>query len=317
MVTEKIYEQAWKADTFTFPAAYSFRLAPGTLDELLRQTDYVQSTPDLPPTTLLEMERFPSLQREVEVIKQRFLEQGYGFCVVTGLEPAFFSRARAVQRGTFYLLGTMLGTPLVQNIQGETLIEVSDKGQSMKTGGRYHDTKEGGSLHTDSPQFPHPPDYLGLLCYHPGKIGGKSKLVSAYTVHNYLRERCPDLLPVLYEPFHFDKRGDVLSGESPTTLAPIFLVQGEEREFRFRYLRDYIDQGQQRVQQPLTYRQQAALDALDQLLEDETLTVQTELQAGQILLNNNNTVVHGRTAFEDWPEEERKRIMLRLWIQKN
>lgn len=314
MLTTKIIDRAWDATTFTDPAVYSFFFPPGTIDELVHHHDYLESILVDLAASRLEMERFPSLQEKVKKIKYQFLEGHSSFCLVDGLPPNLFTRS--AQRGAFYLVGRMLGTPLVQNKEGEILVEVSDKGQSMKTGGRYHDTREGGSLHTDSPQFAKPPDYLGLLCYHPAKRGGKSKLVSAYTIHNYLLEQHSDLLPILYQPFHIDKRGDFKQGESPTTFAPIFTYEEEKRKLTFRYLRDYIDQGHERVQQPLTVEQRAALDALDALLEEEALIVQTDLQAGHMMFNNNMTVIHGRTAFEDWPEAERKRIALRLWIRK-
>ena len=31
-------------------------------------------------------------------------------------------------------------------------------------------------------------------------------------------------------------------------------------------------------------------------------------------LVHNHTILHDRTAYEDWPEPERKRHLLRLWI---
>jgi hypothetical protein len=31
-------------------------------------------------------------------------------------------------------------------------------------------------------------------------------------------------------------------------------------------------------------------------------------------LVHNHTILHDRTAFEDWPEPERKRHLLRLWL---
>lgn len=54
---------------------------------------------------------------------------------------------------------------------------------------------------------------------------------------------------------------------------------------------------------------------MDQLLEDPRLAVLTALQAGDMLFNSNNTVIHGRTAFEDWPEAERQRVLVRLWVR--
>jgi hypothetical protein len=39
-----------------------------------------------------------------------------------------------------------------------------------------------------------------------------------------------------------------------------------------------------------------------------------ELQPGDIQLVHNHTILHDRTAFEDYPEPERKRHLLRLWL---
>jgi hypothetical protein len=39
-----------------------------------------------------------------------------------------------------------------------------------------------------------------------------------------------------------------------------------------------------------------------------------ELQAGDVQIVHNHTLLHDRTAFEDWPGPERKRHLLRLWV---
>ena len=39
-----------------------------------------------------------------------------------------------------------------------------------------------------------------------------------------------------------------------------------------------------------------------------------ELQPGDIQFVHNHTILHDRTAFEDYPEPERKRHLLRLWL---
>ena len=39
-----------------------------------------------------------------------------------------------------------------------------------------------------------------------------------------------------------------------------------------------------------------------------------ELQPGDIQLVQNHTILHDRTAFEDYAEPERKRHLLRLWL---
>jgi hypothetical protein len=39
-----------------------------------------------------------------------------------------------------------------------------------------------------------------------------------------------------------------------------------------------------------------------------------ELQPGDIQIVHNHTILHDRTSFEDWPDAERKRHLLRLWL---
>jgi hypothetical protein len=39
-----------------------------------------------------------------------------------------------------------------------------------------------------------------------------------------------------------------------------------------------------------------------------------ELEQGDIQILNNYAVLHARDEFEDWPEEDRHRHLLRLWI---
>ena len=95
----------------------------------------------------------------------------------------------------------------------------------MKTGGRYHQTREGGSYHTDSPSM----EYICLItlaCYFvfdPAKIGGTSKFLSAYSIHNQtVYKKIEYLLEQLYNKFHFDKRGEFKENESPTVFRIYF-----------------------------------------------------------------------------------------------
>ena len=45
------------------------------------------------------------------------------------------------------------------------------------------------------------------------------------------------------------------------------------------------------------------------------LLYRTMLEPGDLQFLNNRTVMHGRTAFEDFDEVDRKRLMLRLWLK--
>ena len=57
-----------------------------------------------------------------------------------------------------------------------------------------------------------------------------------------------------------------------------------------------------------------ALDMFDDLANDAELRLDMELRPGDMQFLHNHTCLHDRTAFVDWPEPERKRHLLRLWL---
>ena len=170
----------------------------------------------------------------------------------------------------------------------------------MKTGGRYHQTREGGSFHTDSPQWTRVPDFIGLCCINPAKKGGESKFVSAYKIHNEMLKTHQDYLSILYEKFHFDKRGEFVDGESPTVFEPIFKF--EKNFLKCRYLRNYINDGHKIQKLPLNNKQVEALDYFDEIIHAETNAAEYNLLKKDIVFFNNNRIIHGRTSFEDFDD---------------
>ena len=52
----------------------------------------------------------------------------------------------------------------------------------------------------------------------------------------------------------------------------------------------------------------------DALAEDPALNMQMSFQPGDMQWVHNHTMLHDRTSFEDWPEPERRRHLLRLWL---
>ncbi len=213
----------------------------------------------------------------------------------------------------FTLTSKILGELIIQNIKQEKIIEIKDVGKSMKTGGRYHETKEGGSHHTDSPQWKNVPDYLGLFCVHNAKKGGTNLFLSAYTIHNRILQERKDLLDIFYEKFYFDKRGEFKDGESPTVFQPIFELKN--KKLFFRYLRNYIDAGHDIQNQPLSQPQKDALAYLDNLMRRDEMIMRYDLKPGDMVFSDNHRIIHGRSPFEDYDDQNLKRIMLRTWIR--
>ena len=53
---------------------------------------------------------------------------------------------------------------------------------------------------------------------------------------------------------------------------------------------------------------------LDEILPDPRFCYSMELERGDMQIVNNYVVIHSRTNFEDFDEPERKRHLLRLWL---
>ena len=196
----------------------------------------------------------------------------------------------------------------MQNAAGHLLGHVRDMGRSSDDpAARIYQTRERQTHHTDSS------DVVGLLCLKTAKSGGLSSLVSSTTIFNEMRRRRPDLLRILLEPIETDRRGEIPEGAKPYFNIPVFnwhagLVSAI-------YQRQYIESARRLPGVgPLSLQQIEALDLLDRLANDPALNLSMELKPGDIQLVHNHTILHDRTAFEDWPEPERKRHLLRLWV---
>jgi len=212
--------RTWNKASFGSLKDNTYSLGSQTLGELRQSRQMFQGDIDGYDTTPgYDVSMLPKLEQDITRFCRESLDHGPGFFLIDRLSE--FSGVE--QKNIYLVIASVLGNLLVQNKQGERIVEVKDKGATMQGGGRYHQTKQGGSLHTDSPYTSEIPDYLGLLCIHPSKEGGLSRLISAHTIHNRLLQLHPQILKVLYQPFHFDKRGgEFIPGEDSTTFEPIF-----------------------------------------------------------------------------------------------
>ena len=240
---------------------------------------------------------------------QRILDEvlnGRGFVLIRALPVGRWTRREAAI--AFLAIGVHLGNLRMQNAEGHLLGHVRDLGRSSDDPNtRIYQTRERQTHHTDSC------DVVGLLSLHAAKAGGLSNLVSSTTIFNEMRRRRPELLKVLLEPIETDRRGEVPEGCKPYFTIPVFNYH--DGLVSAIYQRQYIESARRFPGvAPLSPLQIEALDLLDELANDPKLNLMMELQPGDIQLVHNHTILHDRTAFEDYPEPERKRHLLRLWL---
>lgn len=231
---------------------------------------------------------------------------GRGFVLFRGLPVERWSIAEAA--AAFFGIGAHLGSARSQNGKGHVLGHVRDLGlASNDPTVRIYQTRERQTFHTDSC------DVVGLLCLKTAKTGGDSALVSSVTLFNEMRRRRPDLARLLFQPVATDRRGEVGDGEKPYFEIPVF--SWHDGLLSAIYQRQYIDSAQRFPDAPrLTPTMVEALDMFDALTDDPALHFTMRLEPGDIQLVHNHTILHDRTGFEDWPEPEKKRHLLRLWL---
>jgi hypothetical protein len=232
--------------------------------------------------------------------------RGRGFVLLRGLPVRRWPQRLSEQ--VFAGLGRHLGTALSQNAQGELLGHVRDMGlRSTDPQVRIYQTAERQTFHTDSC------DIVGLLCLQVAREGGQSALVSSTTIWNELRRQRPELARLLLQPVATDRRGEVPAGAMAYFEIPVF--NWFDGQMSVIYQRQYIDSAQRFADAPrLTPAMVQALDAFDALANDPALHFLMTLQPGDVQLVHNHTLLHDRTAFTDWPEPERRRHLLRLWL---
>ena len=293
---------AWRGPEMRAAGGWELRLSAAEIEEIDRAVAAI----DRP---LIEVGReafpLPALGPKLARLRRELLE-GRGFFLLRGLPVARMGRERAA--AAFWGIGAHFGSARSQNARGHLMGHVRDLGlHSSNPAVRVYQTRERQQFHTDSV------DIVALMCLQPARSGGLSSIVSSVAVHNEIVRRRPDLARALYEPFFTDRRGEVPEGMKPWFALPVFNRIGGE--LTTIYARRYIESAQRFAEVPaLTETQREALDLFDSICESSRFRLDMAFEAGDMQFLCNHVILHDRTAFEDWPEPERRRHLLRLWL---
>ena len=293
---------AWRGREMVAQDVWEYRLTEAEVAEV----DAAVAAIDRP---LIEVDReafpLPALGPKLAGLRRELLD-GRGFFLLRGLPVRRMSREEAV--AAFWGIGAHFGSARSQNAKGHLMGHVKDMGlHSSDPNVRVYQTRERQLFHTDSV------DIVALMCLQPARFGGLSSIVSSVAVHNEMAQSRPDLAAELYEPFFVDRRGEVPEGMKPWFTLPVFnRVDGELTTI---YTRRYIESARRFEEVPaLTPKQVEALDLFDSLCNSDEFRLDMAFEAGDMQFLCNHVILHDRTAFEDWPEPERRRHLLRLWL---
>ncbi len=247
----------------------------------------------------------PRLGPRLKAIRRDILH-GRGFALLRGWP----STDRTIEQNAivFRGIGAHLGEAVSQNAKGHVLGHVANLGLDYRDPTtRGYQTTADLKFHTDGA------DIVGLLCIRPSRTGGLSRLCSSTTVWNEVVRRRPDLARVLAQPFCFSRVGEVRPGQPRYFRSPIF--QPCAGRMIAVLIQSFIHKAQAFDEVPrLTPEQIEALELVNTLAQDPGIRLDMDFRPGDMQFLCNHTVFHSRTSYEDWPEPERRRHLLRLWL---
>ena len=295
---------AWEPEALGDSDDWCYRLTPADTAELARAVEGVERR----GIDIVDMTRadfpLPRLGGLLADIRRELLD-GRGLAVLRGLPVADWGRRAAAV--AYFGIGHHLGEPISQNAAGHILGHVKDYGKSYDDPvARGYQTSAQMGFHADHA------DYVGLLCLRTAKSGGASMLASSVTLYNRMLAARPDLAAVLTQDFYWTRHGEVPPGAPPWYRQPVFAF--EQGYFSARGASSYIRkaQGLPGVP-PFTAAQLEAMALFQSMVRDCAASI--DFEQGDIQFLHNHVILHTRTAFEDWPEPERRRHLLRLWLR--
>jgi len=256
---------------------------------------------DISPHTF----RLPTLSRRLAASLHELLE-GRGFFMLRGLPVERYGMAEAAV--AFLGIGAHLGNFRSQNAGGHLLGHVCNLGLDIRQPTtRYYQTDRELDFHSDSC------DVVGLLCLRTARSGGESRIVSAVTIHDEMHRRRPDLWRQLFHAFPTDRRGEVPQGMQPWFDLPFFnwhagRLSTHGSQYVFRAQETFPEARR------LTAAELEAFAFMKSLCADPDMHLKIDFSPGDMQFLYNHHVLHARAEFEDWPEPERRRHLLRLWL---
>jgi hypothetical protein len=232
------------------------------------------------------------------------LGEGSGVALIRGMDIERYNVQEL--KMALQVIGNHMGLVGPQEGRPKSIGEVRDVNPVDKS----HYYHQGGPL----PMHMDPVDVAGLLCIREAKHGGSSRIVSSITVHNEILKSHPDLLAILYRGYRQRRRDHRRNGGPKLTdfYCPVFAEL--EGDVVCNYLPRPILLTAQEGLVEFSREEREALEILDRTAAREDLCLKMDFQPGDIQFVNNRHIMHGRDDYEDHPELERRRLLLRLWV---
>lgn len=299
----------WNAEIASHAALWSVEMDDAVIDELQALT---KDTNDLDAVIegyqpgMFKLDAIDSLAKRL----RKIIDREIGFCHVK-LEDA--SR---LSDGQLRLLYLMLSLQLGEHCgHYKRLHEVKDQGYDYrKVPVSVSKTKSYAPLHTDCTLRVANPDVIALMCMRPAMQGGESLVINSSLVYDKIKKNHAEIVETLHGDFYrlpvtpWDRKF-----EGEWNKFPVFAFD-QSGAIEFRYMRYWLEEGYRELGVDMSETQKNALDILDAHLDTAEDVVVIPLSRGDILYCNNRYVAHSRKNFENSPDVNEQRLLLRMWL---
>lgn len=231
------------------------------------------------------------------------LNAGRGFAVIGGFPADRFDYDESLL--AYGGLAAYLGRIVVQNYEGQVVVDVIDKGIPYDHKSRGYGSNKLLPFHTDGA------DYAGLLCLGEAAEGGRSLIASAAAIYNEILRTRPDLMETLLRGFYHHRRGQHDPGENPLSAERVPVFGFRNGLLHCCYNRNPIEWARKEGV-ALSAEEIEALDYLDSLCARSEYQLSMGLRKGDLQFINNYLILHSRTEYRD--DATHRRHLVRLWM---
>ncbi len=296
----------WTGADLEVDRSWEYLLTDQHLEELGRA---LMSVSDRPLSRIARDDfHLPTLGGVIRSIGNE-IRDGRGFSLLRGL-PVDRYEYEELER-LYWGLCSHLGTGVTQNSDASLIHYVTDGRLRPNQGLRGVGSPKKSGLHVDLA------DCVSLLCVRQAPDEPMSWVASSTRVFNEFVERHPEHLPALLEGFEWDRLDEQGPRETATSgyKVPVFSIapgEGGADRVSCRYNRFWMAKALLRDRDRLPEGTWALFNLFDEIAESVRLDLPFE--PGDMQFVNNYVALHGRDAHAEVPDEDRKRVLMRVWF---
>lgn len=301
-------KRAWTRADLNKDDGWNLVLGPTEIGEL---EDAARSLPD-DLNAWVQMSRedikAPHLAAKLQSASDE-IEDGFGFAKISGLDISGYD-ADMLHR-TYWIIAVLLGNVITQNAKGELIGYLTDKidGAPRGDNDRGYTSSDELRFHCDGGEV------SALFCVRQAPTGGVNSIVSLLSVYNEILEKHPEHLESLYRgfPIYMRKEGDDdrLGKVQERRIPSISEKEGRITAWVNLKLAELASS---LSDSPFSDSDMAALRTLEDVAEQDALKFDFRLEPGELVIVNNLSLMHKRSAFQDDADPAKKRLLLRLWL---